>query len=256
MATNNNAEVAYDPNQADPGNSMSIIGLYWLNKRWISGGGIKPSDNTLYANLRVHYVFHGKDDRRYIHILTRGKNSSEVAKEQVKEAGIWYVNRGPQLPKTTIHTREYFLQGCWERYEEPEIPVQDDPPKFSRTKLDVYFWPAESTITVCETIDKVEQPPVQWQISSNYGAVECLGKIVFHKVQLEQLEGHEKEFAKRSKPWSTVEVVRDLQRMSMRAYHQGDMTTYVIFRWAGHDDGWQYNPKVPNLKVSNSRLKQ
>jgi hypothetical protein len=107
----------------------------------------------------------------------------------------------------------------------------------------VYSWPTGSTIAVCETIDKVKQPPVQWQIFSNYGAVHCLRKRVSGEVHLEELEGREIEYAKRSKSWLTVGIVGDAETKCMTACHPGDVTTCAIFQWGGDNIGWQHDPQ-------------
>jgi hypothetical protein len=244
MATNNDAEAAWAPNLADPGNSMSMIGLYWLNMRWISGGGIKPAENSLRANLKVHYFSPKDNNRRYINIRAHKESPNNNAKTQV-ENGLWYVDTGPPRRRQDITSRKNFLEGSWERCDKPTIPAEVDKAErqFNPTDLDVYFWPTGSTITVCETIDKVKNLPVQWQIFSNYGAVDCLRKRVSGEVHLEELEGRRKEYAKRSKSWSTVEVVGDAETKCMTARHPGDVTTCAIFRWGGDNIGWQHDPQ-------------
>jgi hypothetical protein len=113
MATNNDAEVAWAPNLADPGNSMSMIGPYWLNKRWISGGGIKPAENSLRANLKVYYFTPKDDNRRYINIRAHKESPNNDAKTQV-ENGLWYVDTGPLHRRQDIPSRKNFLESSWE----------------------------------------------------------------------------------------------------------------------------------------------
>jgi hypothetical protein len=62
--------------------SLSMFGLYWVNKRWISGGGTEPPESELQANLRVFYILRRDDECLYIQIKARGRrNDNDVSTE-------------------------------------------------------------------------------------------------------------------------------------------------------------------------------
>jgi hypothetical protein len=76
MAANRDEDFTlYIPGKKNP-NMVDEVALYWLNKRWIPLGGVKPPQKKVPANLKLFYVFHVEKDilrGRYVQSVFCGK---------------------------------------------------------------------------------------------------------------------------------------------------------------------------------------